>query len=379
MKKTLLLVLMAIICIVGGACMTVNTTVELPHFHEYDGVWSMTETDHSRMCIECNVANEATKAPHVWDEKHTCSVCGYEGEHTWGEAHVCTVCDLQGEHVWDNTHTCTVCDLQGEHAWDNTHKCIDCEYQGEHDFGTIWTENKTDKTHVYTCACTATQIKGCDCWDGVVGTLPSVEDNVMIINTAGELAAFSEAVNGGNNYSGVTVKLGADINLGNQPFTPIGSSSSHAFRGNFDGQEHTVSNIKITVTNDIETTEAGLFGWIGSSTIKNVTVFGVDISGEKRVGGIVGYCEAGALIENCHVENATLVGDRVGGIIGLVNDRVTMRNCSATDATITAVQSQGKLLGWNNNIVSENNKAVNVTLVATLNDTIVLEGEEEQA
>ena len=54
------------------------------------------------------------------------------------------------------------------------------------------------------------------------------------IEDAGDLAQFAAMVNGGNDFSGKTVKLTADINLEDQDWTPIGTKTN-PFSGIFDG------------------------------------------------------------------------------------------------------------------------------------------------
>ena len=77
----------------------------------------------------------------------------------------------------------------------------------------------------------------------------------LSISSAKELLAFSEKVNGGEDFSGKTVELTADIDLGGEgsEWTPIGSSSS-AFAGIFDGNNHVISGIYISSGSN-----AGLF------------------------------------------------------------------------------------------------------------------------
>lgn len=66
----------------------------------------------------------------------------------------------------------------------------------------------------------------------------------LVICTADELAAFRDAVNEGDSYSGKHVVLAADIELGGDedPWTmPIGSLSTNAFAGTFDGNGYKIS------------------------------------------------------------------------------------------------------------------------------------------
>ena len=69
------------------------------------------------------------------------------------------------------------------------------------------------------------------------------------------LKAFAVAVNGGTSYEGDTVTLSADLDLTGVEWTPIGvgtrsskSYNGNAFKGTFDGGNHTISGLTITST-----------------------------------------------------------------------------------------------------------------------------------
>lgn len=130
------------------------------------------------------------------------------------------------------------------------------------------------------------------------------------IGSGAELAWLADAV---NNASGVTklyVELTDDIDLGNQPWTPIGKDS-HEFTGCFDGQGHTVSGLKVEGVAD-----AGLFGVAKAATIKNVVVQGT-VSGTSCAAGILARAKTTACtIENCGNEADVTASKYAGGILG---------------------------------------------------------------
>lgn len=64
------------------------------------------------------------------------------------------------------------------------------------------------------------------------------------ISTLEELKAFRDEVNAGNTFKGETIELANDIDLGGEEWTPIGTQS-HQFQGIFNGNGHTISNLKI--------------------------------------------------------------------------------------------------------------------------------------
>lgn len=100
-----------------------------------------------------------------------------------------------------------------------------------------------------------------------------------------------QAVNG-EGYKNCYFVLADNIpSVGN--ITPIGVNT-HPFKGNFDGNNKTISGLNISVAGN----NVGLFGYISGATIKYLTVNG-SVKGSSNVGGVVGY----AL--NSTIENVT--------------------------------------------------------------------------
>ena len=130
--------------------------------------------------------------------------------------------------------------------------------------------------------------------------------------------SVAQEVNAGRAGSANAV-LCSDIDLGEEEWTPIGKNYSSAFKGSFDGQGHTVSGLSITGSASSNT---GLFGYVDSATIENVTVQGsISLTGNGSssygAGGIAGqlYGKAGA-IRNCRSDVTVHGGQNVGGIVG---------------------------------------------------------------
>ncbi len=65
-------------------------------------------------------------------------------------------------------------------------------------------------------------------WDGTTDEtswyIGHENDTSYTISTAAQLAGLAKLVNAGNTFSGKTITLGADIDLGGQEWTPIGTS-----------------------------------------------------------------------------------------------------------------------------------------------------------
>lgn len=161
-----------------------------------------------------------------------------------------------------------------------------------------------------------------DTWDGtaIAGGFAAgdgTQDDPFQIETAAQLAHFAKTVNEGEAYLYKYIVLTADIDLANKEWTPIGNHSN-PFKGNFNGDNHTVTGMQISGELD----RVGLFGECTkhnvNSAIKNITVKDSVICGINFVGAIVGYAEE-INIENCRSIGNTINGKTdVGGICGKI-------------------------------------------------------------
>lgn len=161
------------------------------------------------------------------------------------------------------------------------------------------------------------------------------ESDPYQIGTADQLKLFRDIVNGEGGQTqnrGAYAVLTADIDLNNEPWTPIGPDRDSAYTGTFDGQGHTVKNLSVTV--NVQPGRAGLFGCVKDGTIRKLTVTGsVSCTANQGwCGGIAGYA-MDETIENCAslcTVSCTGIDARVGGIVGLVdyNSRtLIIRDC----------------------------------------------------
>lgn len=155
---------------------------------------------------------------------------------------------------------------------------------------------------------------------GGVSQTANAENEVIEISSATQLQEVANNVNEGNNdYAGITISLGWDIEL-TQSWTPIGTVG-RPFRGTFDGNGWTISNITI----DGEFTYQGLFGYTNGATIKNLNIAGTYYSAfatldEVYAGVLVGNavntqiqdCEINASAESLTVTNKVTFGAVAG-------------------------------------------------------------------
>ena len=129
-------------------------------------------------------------------------------------------------------------------------------------------------------------------------------------------------------------------------WNPIGDSNS--FKGIFDGNGHTVSDLYINSSGY----NLGLFGQVDGAEIKNVTVQGNvtgfyeeenSLSGQY-VGLVLGTGTLNTKLENCKSVGSVAGYKYVGGIAGIVPNGGTITMCT-NRATVTGSCQSGKYIG----------------------------------
>ena len=128
---------------------------------------------------------------------------------------------------------------------------------------------------------------------------------------------FRNKVNEGRTFEGKEARVIKDIDLqgseSNQwiPIANVGENSKLTFKGEFEGNNHTIYGINMKGTKE---NYQGLFG-INEGIIKNITVSGeMIINNSIGSAGISGYNSG--LIENCHNYMTIQGSGYVGGIAG---------------------------------------------------------------
>lgn len=173
--------------------------------------------------------------------------------------------------------------------------------------------------------------------DYAASSFSTIDENAhtITINNAAELALLAKNVNNEpNSYSGWTITLGNNIDLGEHYWTPIGGEGyGNAFKGTFDGNGKTVSNVNVQDTIGIGTSGycfGGFFGYVFGGTIKNLNLNTVGVSSTRGgyIGGLVGQIK-NSTIDNCFLYNVTLSGGNYSG--GLAGEalRSNITNCFA--------------------------------------------------
>ena len=171
------------------------------------------------------------------------------------------------------------------------------------------------------------------------------------------LAEFRDEVNGLNGkeaktFAGYTITLQVNIDLGGVEWTPIGTSEN-PFSGFFDGNNKTISKLKITTDRKYN----GLFGYVVSDTYADLTgiyneqnytfdsskyasnLYGASVAdltisnfeikntAQKYCAAVIGYAEC-VHMSNIQVKNGTVTGFKgVAGIVAEYNNAAII-NCT---------------------------------------------------
>ena len=161
-----------------------------------------------------------------------------------------------------------------------------------------------------------------------------------------DMENFRDKVNSGRTFEGRTARVMADIDLEctqENQWTPIGTGGELVFKGTFEGNGHTISNMYIDKNENIK----GLFGSINNSTIKDVMLDSGMIIGVDYIGGIVGSSINSRTV-GC-VNKATVLGrSYTGGISGIAGNNTEISRC-ANIGDITSAHSVGGIAGLLNN------------------------------
>lgn len=160
-------------------------------------------------------------------------------------------------------------------------------------------------------------------WDGSSAFQPKLEGDAYIITAPSELAWIAQQVENKKTFEGKTIRLSADLDMGNKSWKPIGDNVEHMtinppsgvnqeaeyvktvkyFKGTFDGQNHTISNLTV----NHKYPGAGLFGNVQNATIKDFTVKDATINGSSKwTAAVIGYSNGQLTVENVNVQNAEI-------------------------------------------------------------------------
>lgn len=208
----------------------------------------------------------------------------------------------------------------------------------------------------------------CDRCQHYVAVKPSEENGVYLIAKPCHLAWFRDYVNGtivdegevaGTTHPSASAMLTADIDLKNYchaaeggkellSWIPIGSEKNR-WKGNMDGQGHTISHFYIKTAQDY----VGLFGYTDGATIQDLIfdyakVENVNTTGTKTdyTGILAGkaYGDSSSHIKGIKTtNNCTVIGQKdTGGIVGCA--KINLENCE-NRSSVKGTGSVGGIAG----------------------------------
>ena len=189
-------------------------------------------------------------------------------------------------------------------------------------------------------------------------------DGALTISNANQFAAFRNIVDGVeingvytiDDFAGQKITLGADINLYNHNFDPIGWGYDNAawnvgdkdgkvFKGTFDGDNHTIYGLfqdgwelknidgkAYTYTN----CGFGLFASALDATFENLTIDGADIRVEcVETGVLVGLAQGQCTFRNINILGCKAANYQrpVGGVVGEVSPKMVNGVAQKGDAS----------------------------------------------
>ena len=126
---------------------------------------------------------------------------------------------------------------------------------------------------------------------------------------------------------GTTFRLTANFNMPTTSWTAIGTISN-AFKGTFDGDNHTLNKLKQSGVN-----VAGLFGYVEGGTVKNLVLDSVNLTNFQYGGSVCG-CLRGGTVKNCKTQGTMNGGGteyhahrHVGCVVGTATGTSYITNC----------------------------------------------------
>ena len=129
---------------------------------------------------------------------------------------------------------------------------------------------------------------------------------------------------------------------------PIGyytsKSDNSPFNAIFEGNGHTVSNLYI---NRLSTSNVGFFSYVSrdSPELRNIGLLGVEVTGERIVGGLVGFNSGN--ISGSYATGSVTGDDYVGGLVGYNGNPGDISGSYATGAVTGTGDHVGGLVGGN--------------------------------
>ncbi|MBR5541541.1 MAG: hypothetical protein IKU64_04205 [Bacteroides sp.] len=159
-----------------------------------------------------------------------------------------------------------------------------------------------------------------------------------------------------------------DVGTNESNWNPIAPLISDCYRGTFDGNGKTLTNLTINSTSD----RVGLIGCMSDNgKVKNLTLSNVKVKGNEWVGSIAGCKIGSSEIDNCTVLSGKVEGiTKVGGIVG-TSDNVngSSKNCT-NKADVTGYVFVGGIVGENDSPITNCTNYGSVNVPTNINGSV---------
>lgn len=165
------------------------------------------------------------------------------------------------------------------------------------------------------------------------------EASPFLISIPADLNELRIDVSSNITYEGQYFKMTHDIDFAEEDingkggnFSTIGDEA-HCFEGNFDGQGHSIKNLKVSEAGSdgysswVITGVTGLFGAIKGSIIKDVIIDESCKFNGSKSGALVGICKGGKITGCINYAQISGYGSYVGGIVGDVRFGTVISDC----------------------------------------------------
>lgn len=197
-----------------------------------------------------------------------------------------------------------------------------------------------------------------------------------IVGSDGGSVTAADVVATDNTYTNCYFVATANITVSSS-FVRIAKDNSHYFKGNFNGQNYTISGLN-----------CGLFGYVSGGTFKDLTLqgsvtdgtsnyygsligYGLNITvsnvtseltistSSSYVGGLIGFCQ-NATITDCTNKGSVRGVNNVGGLVGWIGDEstsghgATISNCTNNGNVNATGDFVGGIVGWNRDTIYTN-------------------------
>lgn len=197
-----------------------------------------------------------------------------------------------------------------------------------------------------------------------------------IVGSDGGAVTADDVVATDNTYANCSFVVTANITVSSS-FVRIAKDNSHYFKGNFNGQNYTISGLN-----------CGLFGYVSGGTFKDLTLqgsvtggtsnyygsligYGLNITvsnvtseltistSSSYVGGLIGFCQ-NATITDCTNKGSVRGVNNVGGLVGWIGDEstsghgATISNCTNNGNVNATGDFVGGIVGWNRDTIYTN-------------------------